>query len=265
MNASAGIAADDNINNGQLNSDKESDSEEFTTLALGKLFPIGDDDSLAIAGNLEGHLFNTFEGLNNVDLGLTASYKTKLGIGYSVPWIRLHGSATRLNFNNDVRDGWIYHAGATIGKRINERWSATTEWRFEKRTGDNAVRDDPDISGAVFDQIGHSLLFNVNYLCSATTALALGYNWRSGDVAATTKESDAMIAAASAITPDNTFGEDRYAYKLHAITRSLSLELNRSLDHHSSINISYQRRFSQGDGDFNYYNSLVGASFLYSY
>lgn len=232
---------------------------------MGQFFPLGDDGNLTLAGNFEGHRFNHYDGLNNFDAGASVNYKTKLGLGVTAPWLRLYGSGTRLEFNNNVRDGWLYRSGIAIGKRFDERWSTALDLLFEKRTADETKRLLPNFSGAVFDQIGHSLLFSANYLCGNSTALSFEYGWRSGDIAATTKPSYGIYSASTAIAEDSVFGADEYAYKLHAISRSFGLGISKDLSQHSSLNLKYQRRLAYGTNDFNYYNSIVTANYLYNY
>src|SRR5437879_5508647 len=85
---SAGVAYDSNVSNGQLASDIKRDSNVWASLSGGWSFDMDDDKSLSVTGDLAGHTFNRFTGLNNLTVGATVSHRMKLGLGRMAPWLR---------------------------------------------------------------------------------------------------------------------------------------------------------------------------------
>jgi hypothetical protein len=261
----AGAEYDNNASNGQLDRDIKGDSAAWASLSAGQSIEVREGNSLTATGDLMGRVFNRFEGLNNLSLGVTVADRMKLGLGATAPWIRTYGSAARLQFRNDIRNGWLYGLGLGAGKRVGERWDLQAEYRFDKRTGENTTGVVPGLSGAVFDQTGHGVLLDGRYSYDDTTVISLGYAWRRGDVVSTTQRNFTIFRASTAIAEDPAFGDGGYAYKLKATTQIISLGASEEIDRHSSLNAGFQRQVTHATGPNAYYNSVPSVTYLYSY
>jgi hypothetical protein len=261
----AGAEYTNNVSNGQFERDIKADSAAWASLSAGQWIEVSGNNSLTATGDLMGRVFNHFDGLNNLSLGLTVADRMKLGLGATAPWVRTYGSVARLQFQNDIRNGWLYFLGLAAGKRVGERWDLQAEYRFDKRTGENTTGVVPGLSGEVFDQTGNSLLLDGRYSLSDTTLISLGYAWRRGDVVATTQRNFTIFRVSTAIAADPVFGDGAYAYKLPATTHSISLGASKEINRHSSLNAGFQRQVTYAAGGNAYYNSVPSVTYLYGY
>lgn len=264
VDVGAGLVFDNNVSNGQLGLDIKGDTAAWTSLSVGQVIDAGAGNTLSATADLEGRVFDRFGGLNHLSIGATVADRIKLGLGANAPWIRAHASFARLQFQNDIRNGWVYQFGVAAGTRFADRWELQAAYRFDRRTGPNTVPDDPDLSGAVFDQTGNSLLFDGHYAFDGVTRISAGYAWRRGDVVSTTRENVGTIAAATAIAADPVFGVEAYAYKLRATTQMLRIGASRQIDRHSSLSVGVQRQITHASGNNSYFNNVFSLTYLYS-
>jgi hypothetical protein len=260
-----GVSYDNNLNNAKFRSDIHGDLAFSLGTSQGVFSQINDTDSVTLTGDLKGQSFHRFSGMSNLSLGATLGYRRKIGMGAMAPWLSASASAARLKFENEVRDGWQYAAVIRAGRRIDEHWDLNAEYRFEKRTGDNANPEVPGISGAVFDLRGHSLGLNAGYAWNDKTLLSMSYSYRDGDVVSTSRPNAGIFHVSSAIAEDPVFGEGAYAYRLRASTQLVSLRLSQAISGNASINLGLQRQFTYGDGGNPYYKNLVDLSYLHSF
>jgi hypothetical protein len=261
----AGAEYDNNVSNGQLDRDIKSDSATWASLSAGQSIELMQGNRLTATGDLAGRIFNRFQALNNISLGVTLADRMKLGLGATAPWIRAYGSAARVQFHDDIRDGWLYRLGLGAGKRLGERWDLQAEYRFDKRTGENTIAVVPGLSGAVFDQTGHSVLLDGRYSYDDSTLISVGYAWRRGDVVATTQRNFTIFRASTAIAADPAFGDEGFAYKLKATAQIISLGASKEINRHSSLNAGFHRQVTYATGGNAYYNSAPSITYLYSY
>jgi hypothetical protein len=259
------VAYDGNLNNAQFRGDIRGDLALNLGTSQGLFAQINDSDSMTLTGDVKGQAFRRFTGMNNLSLGASLGYRKKIGTGPTAPWLAASVSAARLKFQNEVRDGWQYAAAIRAGRRFDEHWDFSAEYRFEKRTGDNLPPEVPGISGAVFDLRGHSLGLNAGYAWNDKTQLSATYSYRRGDVVSTSQPGPGIFSVSSAIAEDPVFGEGMYAYRLRAATQLVSLRLSQAISGSSSINLGLQRQFSYGDGGNNYFKTLVDLNYTYSY
>ena len=260
-----GLSYDSNLGNAQLREDVHGDLALNLATSQGIFAQVGDSDSVTLTGDIRGQSFERFSGMSNLSLGATAGYRRKFGLGAMAPWVGATISAARLRFRNEVRDGWQYAAAVRAGKRFDEHWDVSAEYRFDKRTGDHAVPDVPGISGAVFDLRGHSLGITANYAWNDKTLLSAGYAVRSGDVVSTCRPYGGIFLVSSAVADDPVFGDGAYAYRLSASSQLFSLRLSQAIGANASINLGIQRQLTHGDGGNNYSKSIIELSYLYSF
>jgi hypothetical protein len=259
----AGAEYTNNVSNGQFERDIKADSAAWASLSAGQWIEVSGITVLPRRRS-DGPRLQPFDGLNNLSLGLTVADRMKLGLGATAPWVRTYGSVARLQFQNDIRNGWLYLLGLSAGKRVGERWDLQAEYRFDKRTGENTTGVVPGLSGEVFDQTGHSVLLDGRYSLSDTTLISLGYAWRRGDVVATTQR-NSNFRVSTAIAADPVFGDGAYAYKLPATTHIISLGASKEINRHSSLNAGFQRQVTYAAGGNAYYNSVPSVTYLYGY
>ena len=120
-----GIVHETNVGLAQKARDVKSDSALVTSVAPGLAFILDDRNVLSLAADVSGAGYAQLRGLDNLTLGLTPAFRTKFGLGYEAPWLRVWGSGARLEYDDPVRDGWRYRLGAGVGKSFGERCTAS--------------------------------------------------------------------------------------------------------------------------------------------
>ena len=260
-----GVLYDSNVGLGKLGRDIHSDTALNASVSAGRAMQIDDRNVVSLTGDVNGTAWDRFSGLNNVSLGLTTAFRSKLGVGPEVPWVRIAGSAARQEYDIDVRDGWRYRLGGAIGKRFGERWDVRADYAFDKFLADHDRAVTPLLPGDVFDVTSHTFSGRAVFLYNEAISLAGGYALREGDVVATTRRNPQIFAASSALTTDRAFGHDTFAYKIDATTHILSAGLSVVLGPRSSLNLGYERQIGAARRGIDYYNDVVRFRFLYSY
>jgi hypothetical protein len=263
--AEAGPVYESNLSHGQLERDIKSDAALVLSASAGRHIALGDYSGLSVTGDAKVGAYNRYGGLNHLDLGVGLAFRSKVGLGATAPWWRATGTAARLNYQNDVRDGWLYTVGLGAGKRVGEKWDLRGDYRYDKRTADQSTGAVPGLSGGVFDQKGHSVLVNADYAYSESISVSAGYTRRVGDVVATTQRNFTIFSASMAIAPDPVFGSDTFAYKLRATVHVLFLGVSRALNGRSSLNFGFERQISHGAGNNNYYDNVGRITFAHSF
>jgi hypothetical protein len=261
----ASLVYEDNVNLAEMKRDVRSDTALGTSVSAGALAHLTDNSVVSLTGDVIGNGYTRFSGLSNLYLGVTAAFRSKFGLGAAAPWVRASGSAARLDYRDDVRDGWRYRLAAGVGKRFGERWDLRVEYAYERRTADHETAVTPRLPGDVFDQTSHTLSVRADYLHSEAVVVFAGYALRQGDVASTTLRNPDIFAASSAVTADGAFGPDALAYKIDATTHLLGFGLSFALGERSSFNLGYEHQIGLGNGGVDYSNNVFRASFLYSY
>jgi hypothetical protein len=261
----AGLVYEDNVNLAEKERDTLSDTALGAALSAGHLVNVTDRSAVSLTGDVVGAGYTRFGGLSNLYLGVTAAFRHKFGLGAAAPWVRVSGSAARLEYREDVRDGWRYRLAAGAGKRLGERWEVRVEYAYDHRTADHETAITPRLPGDVFDQTSHTVSARVDYQHSPLLVVFAGYALRLGDVASTTPRNADIFAASTAVTPDPAFGPDAFAYKIDATTHLLTVGLSVALGAQASFNLGYERQIGLGDGGIDYSNNVFRASFLYSY
>jgi hypothetical protein len=265
VDAETGVVYEDNLSFASMGRDIKGAVALTTSVSAGAAAYLTDRDVVSLTGDFFGDLHERYGGLDHVSLGMTTAYRRKLGLGPSVPWVRVAAAGARLQYREDVRDGWYYRVAAGIGTRIGDRWEVRAEYAFDGRTADHERRVTPRLPADVFDQQAHTL--SVRADVQATTSLALfgGYAVRLGDVASTTQRNAQIFAASTAVVADPAFGSNTFAYKIDATTHILGVGLSYALGTRWSLNVRYEHQIGLGDGGIDYHNNVVGGTVLYSF
>ena len=261
----SGIAFDSNVSNGQYSGDVKSDTALNIAATASNAWSVGKNARFSADGKLAAQAFDHYHALNNIAPEIAAAFKVKSDLGAQAPWLNVAAAASQLYANSKVRRGAQYRASVAIGKQIDPRWSARGEYRFDKRVAEHGDSEVANLATDVFSQIGHTAAANISYLFNSAAVLQFGYARREGDVTATTLPYYAVYRISSAIAEDDAFGDERYAYRLHAVTHSITGTFSLELDRHSALNFSLRRNITHGAGNFNYYNSGFAIDYSYRY
>jgi long-subunit fatty acid transport protein len=265
VDVETGGVYEDNLSFASMDRDIKDDAALTLSGAAGRAWYLTDRDLVSVAGTLFGDLHEQYSGLDHVAVGATAAYRRKLGLGLTVPWARVSASGARLQYRDDVRDGFAYRVTAGIGKRFGERWDLRVEYAFDGRTADHERAVTPRLPADVFDQQAHTVSAQAEFQPTATLVVWGGYAVRWGDVASTTQRNPEIFAASSAVVADPAFGSNTFAYKIDATTHILSAGLSFALGARWSVNVGYEHQIGLGDGGIDYQNNVVRGTLLYSY
>ena len=263
--ADAGLVHDSNLGNAELKRDIRSDTALAASVSAGHFVQLSRTLSLTLTADVKGEAYQHFGGMSNLAFGPTLSLRDKFGVGTTVPWVRLSGAAARLEFEDEVRDGWRYGVSLAAGQRIAARWDLSAEYSYERRTGDQALRVLPTLSGSVFDLSSRSVRADVRYSIDDRTMVFASYAWRHGDVVSTSTPNAKIFRASSALTRDPTFGSNAFAYRLDAVSRIASVGISQALSDRSALNVSFQRQVTHAESDNNYLKSVFAASYSHSF
>jgi hypothetical protein len=264
LDVEAGAVYDSNLPRAQLARDVKSDTAARAAVRWGRFFVPADGLTLSASVDAGGELYARYRGLDNVALGGSAGVRRKFGLGALAPWVSVSGSLARLNYRNDVRDGWRRAAGIGIGKRPGESWELRAEFAYESRIADRETAVASGISGAVFDLQGRSLGLSGDLTLTERIALACGITLRRGDVASTTLRNRTIFTNSDAVTGDTVFGDNAVGYRIQATTRVYRLGASYALGVSNSANLNVERWVSRGAAGLDYFNTIVGLTYVHS-
>ena len=268
FNLDTKLKYDNNLTNAQRSSDIVGDALVVANINGGYYFQFSDSNSLRLQADLGAEAYNTYHGLNNVSLGGSAFLKHKWDLGLYAPWTGVSVSATRLDYNENVRDGWQYQAQLSAGKRVAEHLDLWVDFAIQRRTADKDTEVDPGVSGAAFDTFNKVLKLDAVYTFDDGTFLTLGYQLRRGDVVSTTIEEspdgtwDSILRA---VALDPTFGPHAEAYTIGGTTHTFGMRISTVLSTNSVLGFEYQRHITHADGNINYYKSIPALTLSYSF
>ena len=264
-NTDMGIRHDSNINNAQLDNDIAGDSALGAGVSATGFFPFEAGDSLSLSGEFRGEAFNNYTGLNNLSLGAVFTFRKKWALGPYAPWTGLSLSSARLDYANNIRNGWRNQIGIRGGKRILERWDVRAEYMAERRTANTLPQDIPGISSDVFSQVSQAMTLNAEYTWSDSLFLTFGALSRHGDVVASTRRARKIFYASKAIADDPVFGPDFYAYRMTGTTYGLNVDMNIAVTPHSLLHASMARQVTHAEGGNNYAKNVAMLSWNYNF
>jgi len=265
FDADAGVLYDDNLNRAYESADVRADGAVTFGAAGGWYFALSGADGLTLTANARSEIYHRFHGLNLLDLGGTALYRHKFGLGYAAPWILLSASASHDNYRDDIRDSDRVELRAELGKRFTETFDAAFGGRFERRYAKNDAPAVPRISGKVFDLRGRSAYVRAGYAVSDQLLLGAELAVRRGDVVATTRRDFEIFVVSDAIAADPTFGSDFFAYRLRGTTDTAKLTASWALDDRSSLNFAYTDERTDAVGGIIYRSHSANLVYAWRY
>ncbi len=264
-NSEVGIRHDSNVNNAQLANDIASDSVLNAGISATGFFPFEAGESLSLSGELKGETFNSHTGLNNVSLGAALGLRKKWALGPYAPWTAMSLSSARLDYTDNIRNGWRHQAAIRGGQRVFERWDLRAEYMVERRTANSFLSDIPGLSGDAFSQSSQAMTLNAEYAWSDSLFLTFGTLLRHGDVVASTRRGRKIFSASKAIADDPVFGQDFYAYRMTGTTYGLNVDMNIAVTPHSLLRASMLRQLTHAAGDNNYAKNVSMLSWNYNF
>lgn len=268
------FSAEDNINRSIY--DNESKSDQFWSgfVSLGRLYHFSGFTRMDISAQFDGRIHHDFSRLNQINTGLRLGIRHKLGLGPYQPWIRGYVTSGHIFSRSKIRQGFLTHAGVSLGKTLHERFDVELGYRFDHRESrdNNAIPRqrlvqaglNPEISNSVYDLTGHSVELQFNAAFTEQLLLNLGYAFRSGDIVSTNMTSLAsrLAGITDAIAMDDAF-PGAWAYRADGISHTYSVNASYAfMDGHASINLGYQHTGAHAKS-FTYRNNSYRINVMY--
>jgi Outer membrane protein beta-barrel domain len=265
LGADAQLRHDNNVGNAGNYDDIVGDTIVDAKLSMSQLFPLGENYSLSVGGDLSGEYYDRLTGLNSASLGGALAVKRKWGLGAYAPWARVGLSIAHSDYNDDYRNATVYRTTLAAGQRLDERWNLSAEYAYERRAASSQPELVPGISGDAYSQTSQTLTGNAEYALNESTFLVFGPLLRYGDVVSTAEPSLGIFSVARAIAADPAFGAGEYAYKLTGTTFGFRIGINYSPTPHSLVALGFQRLDTHADGGNDYTKSIPEISWDYRF
>ena len=265
LGTDAQLRHDNNVGNAGNYDNIVGDTIVDARLSIFQLFPIGENYSLSVGGDLSGESYNRLKGLNNASLGGALAVKRKWGLGAYVPWVRIGFSVARSDYNDDYRNDTVYRTTLSAGQRLDERWNLRAEYAYEQRAANSQPELVPGISGDAYSQTSQMLTGSAEYALNERTFLVFGFLLRYGDVVSTAEPNLGIYTVSRAIAADPAFGADDYAYKLTGTTFGFRVGINYSPTPHNLLALGFQRLETHADGGNSYTKSIPEISWDYRF
>jgi hypothetical protein len=261
----AGVRHDSNVGNSQYYSDIVADTVTAVRVSVFELFPLGEDYTVSVGGDLGGESFNRIDGLSNASLQGVFALRKKWGLGAFAPWARIGASAGRTDYHDGYRNAWIYRATLASGRRIDERWNLWVDYAYERRAANSQEELAPGLSGDAFSQHSHALAVNLDYALSESFILTLRVSGRHGDVESTSEPDSKVYHSAKALAEDPAFGDEYYAYRLAGTTYGYRAGISYSPTAHTLLGFGFSHLETHADGDNRYAKSIPEITWDYRF
>jgi hypothetical protein len=267
LDADAGERYSDNITNASSSSGKKSDSTTFVDLSAGTFNVIGEYTGLKLALNFREGFNATYGGLNVGSSGLSLGVSQKFGLGPEAVRASLYLSGSRDSFVDRSRDVNSYKAGFNASKWFGETLKFGIGYEYDKRDQLNTTGSFciglSCYNDNVFAVAGNTGILNADLIVTEDDMLSFSYRHRQGDVTSVDAYTPAALGASSAYAADKTFG-GLYAYRLAAVTDSISVGVSHELLRKLSLNLDYTY-YTTGAGDgIRYEGNLFNFLLAYS-
>jgi len=256
-----------NLTRAQSPADRRSDQAAAVNYTGGRYFALSGSDVVSVSLDARAEAYRRYRGLDSYALGGTASYRRKLGVGVTVPWVLASISAVRDDFRESVRDSHRVAFTAEAGHRVTPAFDFSVGVTIDRRYGKFDPKPEvPGYSARVFDLQGRGAYARASYAVDQKLLVAGRFAVRRGDVEVTSQRSTAVYLASDAIADDPAFEDyDLYAYRLPGTTYSTSVNASWAVSDNASLNLALVRNRTDSPYDLVYFDRAITLSFAYRY
>lgn len=193
--------------------------------------------------------YDRFHGLNQIRVGVGATYFARIGLGPTVPWWSASVRAGYHDFESELRDGAAWQAALAAGKNWRDRLDLTARVTVRRENADSSV-----FAGDTL-RLGVEL----DYRIRPTWSVFGGLAWQRGDLAS-------AIAGSGNVGPtwvdDATFGAGWRSYRVDADVLTSTLGAQFAISETSQIVLAWERldgraRSFSADYDGNIYRAQI--------
>jgi hypothetical protein len=258
-------AYDDNLTLAAASADRLGDSFVAAGGHAGRLAVFANDDTISVqaGAHAAAYLRHTLLDVASIEAG--ASYRRKLGLGLTAPWVSLRASASHDDYRDDIRDSDRAEIALVAGARICARFDVAGGVAHDRRLARRAAPAVPGVSGAIYDGAGDSGFVRAGYAPTPRLLFDAALRIRRGDVVATMPQGRAIFAASTAIAEDPAFGPDRYGYRVRGTTTSASIAMSYAIDDRQAVNVAYAFAWTRAAAGLDYHDNLLFASWVWRY
>ncbi len=267
LDANVGERYSDNVTYASSSDGKKGDSTTLEAVSVGARYAVGESTGVGITANFKNGSNAKYGGLNVISSGLSLSVSQKLGLGPEAVRLAVYGSGSHDAYIDTSRDSTSYRAGVSASRWFGERIKLGIGYEYDKR---EQLYDKESFcipgycyNGDVYDVAGNSGILNVDFVVTEKDTLGLSYRHRQGDVTSSDVYTAGAVGVSKAYAPDRTFG-GLYAYRLGAVTDSITVGVNRELLRKMSLDLDYTYYTAGADGGLTYKGNIFNLVVAYS-
>lgn len=246
------------------------------SLAGGKFFQLGLNDSFTLSGSLDGTYYDETDGYSNVNFGLQGELAHKFGFGAYAPRISLLLAANQQLMRGEVRDVRSLNAQLSLSKRFTP--ALLLGLGIDYQDNDSPTLDPDTFINApgyapglmqpfdVFDYHATAWFLEGEYSLENGMLLQGSYRQIDGGTVSSTKTPSLQLyKIARALFNDPGFDSGWFAYLLDADTREWSAGLSMPVDDDSSISLRATWHDSDAFGGGNYKNGIFSLGYVHNF
>lgn len=258
----AGGAYNSNLTRAQHAPDRRPDHAFAFSTSITRYEALSGYDGLALGVDVRGEAYRRYRGLDFIGIGASASYRRKLALGLTAPYVVVSASVSHDNYREDVRDSNRVNVGMEFGKRLNEATDIGGGLFYDRRHALTDIAIVPGISGEIFDLRGVGGFVRGEHALSERWQLGARAGVRRGDVESTSQRSRAVFLASDAIADDPAFGDPLlFGYRLRGTTVSIDCTAGYALDDRSAFRFGYIEELTDAARGLEYRSRIVVVTF----
>lgn len=270
LDVDAGARYSDNITNASSDAGKKTDVTSWADLSLGTFNVVEEYTGAGLGLDFKGTTSANFGGLNMVSTGLSARVTHKFGLGPEAVRLSVYGTGGREFFNDTTRNSDSFRAGLIASRWFGETFKLSIGYEYDRRLQLNnrgticyGAYGATCYSTTVYDVAGNAGILGADVIVTEKDMLEFSYRHRSGDVVSSDFPSSQISGSSAAWAADGSFA-GLTAYRLSAVTDSISAGVSHELFRKGSVNLDYTFYSTQAGGGINYRGNLLSLNLAYS-
>jgi hypothetical protein len=262
VEAAAGGAYNTNLTRAQDAPDRRPDHASAFSSSITRYEVLSGYDTVAFGVGVRGEIYRRYQGLNFVGVGASASYRRKLMLGLTAPYVLVNAAVSHDNYREDVRDSNRLDVGIELGKRFDEATAIAGGLLFDHRHALTDIPIVPGMSGAIFELRGCGGFLRVEHALDARWQFGARAAVRRGDVESTSQRSRAVFTASDAVADDPAFEDPLlFGYRLRGTTVTLDVNVAYVLSDRSALTIGYVEERTDAANGLEYRSRILAVTF----
>lgn len=266
IDVAAGVMHNSNLTRAASAQDRRADAALSAAGTFARYEALSGYDGITVSLDVRGELYDRFSGLDFAGVGASASYRRKLGLGVTTPYVLVAASIAYDDYRVDVRDGHRFDGRVELGHRTSESTDVAAGLSYDRRYARTDIPIVPGISGAIFDLRGYGAFARIDHAFDAQWLLGGRIGVRRGDVESTAQRSRAIFEASDAIADDPAFRDPSlFGYRLPGTTVSLAGTMSYAIDDRSAVTFTYLDERTRAAQGLDYRSGIANVSFVHRF